>query len=246
MIRHHQLVCILLCCFATATVWANTKAPSITEILSYADTARGGGLPGLEWKVDVESVLKKGREETFTLKVSAASGNWVAEFQKPGNVFGNKLLKRGDNMWFTKRGLRKPVPISQRQRLTGSAANGDIASTNYVKDYKAERLPDETIDGEDYYVFDLEAKVSSVTYDRVKYWVGQTTQLGAKAEFYSSGGRLLKTATFEYKNSISVDGEALPFISRMVIEDAVNTSQHSVLEYDEIHIKAIPAGRFRL
>lgn len=223
-----------------------TLAKTDEEILRYADISRGGGLPGLEWEVSVASQLKRDRTEHFKLKVSATSGDWLAEFKQPRNVLGNKLLQIGDNMWFTKKGLRKAVPISQRQRLTGSAANGDIASTNYVSDYAATRLSNEPVDSKLTYVFDLKANSASITYDRIKYWVDQETGLGVKAEFYTSAGRLLKSATFEYGNIIMVNGDQRSFISRMVIQDEINQSQRSVLEYSNIKVKPIPAARFRL
>ncbi|MCH9692278.1 MAG: outer membrane lipoprotein-sorting protein [Gammaproteobacteria bacterium] len=226
----------------------NTAAMGASDeaILRYADTARGGGFSGLKWLVTVESKLAGGGTEQFKLEVSVTAGDWLAEFKHPRNVLGNKLLQLGNNMWFSKKGLRKPVPISQRQRLTGSAANGDIASTNYAEDYQATRLADETIGGTLSYVFDLKAKTTSTTYDRIKYWVDQKTGLGVQANFYTSAGRLLKSATFHYGNTILQQEKLKPFISQMVIRDEINPSRSSVLEYDDIEVKSIPAAKLRL
>ena len=40
------------------------------------------------------------------------------------------------------------MSISARQRLTGLAANGDIASTNYARDYEGTIVGEEVVDGE--------------------------------------------------------------------------------------------------
>ena len=51
-------------------------------------------------------------------------------------------------IWFVKPGLRRPVSISARQRLSGDAANGDIASTNYARDYEGTLAGEEAVNGE--------------------------------------------------------------------------------------------------
>jgi hypothetical protein len=224
------------------TVYAKTSE----EILKEADISRGGGLPGLKWTIGVDSRLKPDKTEYFELQVLATSGDWLAEFALPKNSQGNKLLRRGENMWFSQKSLRKPVPISQRQRLTGGAANGDIASTNYVRDYVATRLADEAIDGQATYVFDLKANGTSVSYDKIRYWVDQASGLGVRAEFYTLAGRLLKSASFEYGNSIVIDNLKRPFISKMVIQDEVNRNVRSVLSYSDIVIKPISDSELRI
>lgn len=75
------------------------------------------------------------------------------------------------NMWFVKPGLRKPVPISPRQKLSGGAANGDIASTNYAGDYKAQYVSDERVGETDCYLFDLLSNTRKATYYRIRYWI---------------------------------------------------------------------------
>ena len=45
------------------------------------------------------------------------------------------MLLDGRAMWYGKKGLRKPVSISPQQRLSGEAANGDIAAVHYARDY---------------------------------------------------------------------------------------------------------------
>jgi hypothetical protein len=229
----------------TVAVSTATDASQTEQILRVADRSRGGGLPGLVWQINVDSVLKN-KQEHFQLAVKVAGDDWLAEFKAPNNVRGNKLLQKKTNMWFSKQGLRKPVPISLRQRLTGSASNGDIASTNYVQDYDAIRLEDEEYEGAAVFVFELTAKSDDVTYDRIRYRVAQQTGLGIQAQFYTKAGKLLKTATFKYDNQLTNAGVTFPFISQMVIEDELTKGQRSVLNYSDISLQTISPTHFRL
>jgi len=235
-----------------APIVDNTNSYSTSDILSdeeilrKADLSRGGGLPGMIWRISVDSILKRGREESFELEVMISNGDWLAQFKAPNNVRGNKLLQRQSNMWFSKKGLRKPVPISLRQRLTGSAANGDIASTNYAENYDAIRLEDDTFNGSPVYVFDLKAKSTKVTYDRVKYMVDKETGVGVKAFFYTAAGKLLKSAVFYYNNEIVLDEQPYPFVSQMVIENELNQGQRSTLNYSDIQLESVSKSKLRL
>jgi len=99
------------------------------QILEQADLARGN-VQGVEWKIDIDSI-ERGRQQNQTLKIKARGFNVLAETVSPPKLKGRKILMIDRNMWFIKPGLRKPVPISPRQKLMGGASNGDLASTNY-------------------------------------------------------------------------------------------------------------------
>ena len=131
----------------------------------------------------------------------------VADFLSPNKIRGQRLLKRGKNMWFSSPNASKAVPISQRQRLSGGASNGDVASTNYARDYEIVSVTDESIDGKATRRFELRSKDSSVTYDQVRYWIDTKAKVGVKAEFLSKTGKLLKTAAFQYGNKIQYEGD---------------------------------------
>jgi len=219
-----------------------------SDILRAADRSRGGDLPGIVWSVNIAVYANPGAaaDDERRIRLFARDSMWSAEFAEPKKIRGQRLLKKGSNMWFMSPGLQKPVPISQRQRLTGGAANGDIASTNYVRDYNAVRVADQVVDGKPCYVFELSARDKNVTYDRVRYWVSKDDRLGVKAEFLSTSGKLLKTAWFEYGNRIQVDGRQIPFISRMKIEDALEKGKLTVLSYSDIDVGEVPAAKFSL
>ncbi len=218
--------------------------PTPRQVLEKADRARGK-LPGLVWTVKMTSV-ERGRTRVQTLQVKARNEDVLATFVAPPRVKGQKLLMLGRNMWFIKPGVSRPVPISPRQKLMGQAANGDIASTNYSGDYDGVFLADDTVDGEPCYVLDLTARNKKVTYDRIKYWVSKERLVGVRAEFYTVSGKLFKTAEFEYENRIRYRGEVIPFVSKMVIRDAIRPSEMTTLEYSDIVVKKLPDSTFNL
>jgi hypothetical protein len=214
------------------------------EILAHADRARGN-LEGIEWSIDMESI-EMGRKQERTIMVQARGHNSLAEFISPPKVKGQKLLMIDRNMWFVKPGLSKPVPISPRQKLMGGAANGDIASTDYAGDYEPLSVSDESFNGELCYLLDLKAVNKKATYDQIQYWVSKERLVGVKADFFTVSGKRFKSAAFEYKNNIRIDGNTLPFISKMIITDAVIKENITTMSYGEVTIKQIPDSVFNL
>jgi len=214
------------------------------EVLSNADEARGN-VEGVEWEIKIESV-ENGRKQNRTLKIKARDFNSLAEFLSPPKVKGRKLLMIDRNMWFIKPGLRKPVPISPRQKLMGGASNGDIASTNYAGDYDATLVSEDTVNGEPCYLFNLIANNKKVTYDRIRYWIPKERFVGVKSEFFTVSGKMFKSATFEYENSILIQGKPKQFISKMVITDAVLKSNVTTMNYSKVKLKKIPDSTFNL
>ena len=214
------------------------------EILSRADEARGN-VEGVEWEIEIKSV-EGGRTQKRTLLVKAREYNSLAEFLSPPKVKGRKLLMIDRNMWFIKPGLRKPVPISPRQKLMGGASNGDIASTNYAGDYEPTSVSDDTVNGEPCFLLDLKATNKKATYDGIKYWISKGRLVGIKSEFFTVSGKKFKSATFEYENSIVVEGKPMPFVSKMVITDAVIKDNVTTMTYDKVKFKKIPDAAFNL
>lgn len=215
-----------------------------SEILQKADAARGN-VEGVEWEIMIKS-NEKGRKQERTLKIMARDFNSLAEFISPPKVKGQKLLMIDRNMWFVKPGLRKPVPISPRQKLIGGASNGDIASTNYAGDYEATHMSNEKVNVESCYLFDLRAANKNATYDRIKYWVSEQRLVGVKAEFFTVSGKMFKSATFEYNNRIMVQDEPRSFVSKMVITNAVIKEDITTMMYSKVKIKKIPDSTFNL
>ncbi len=218
--------------------------PSPQDILAKSDASRGNQ-DGIQWTITIDSI-EAGRSQNRTLSLKAKDLNSLAEFKTPAKVKGQKILMQDRNMWFIKPGLRKPVPLSPRQKLMGGASYGDIASTNYSGDYTIAQSTTGHFNGEDCYIFDLAAKDRKTTYDKIRYWISKSRGTGMKAIFYTVSGKPFKSAVFEYDNQIDLEGRAIPFVSRMTIQDAVITSNVTTLVYTDIYVKPVPDSTFNL
>jgi hypothetical protein len=236
-----NLLAALLLCAASSAI----AAPDAHTILKNSDQARGGGLQGIVWEIRLQSRDGDKVDEPQRIIVKAVDESSVAETQEPVRFKGSKLLQVERNMWLTRPGLSKPIPISPRQRMSGQASNGDIAATNYAGDYDAQLKETESLDGEPCYVLDLTAKHKRATYDKIRYWVSVKRGVGIKAEFYSVSGKLLKTARFAYDNAIEHDGKRIPFISKMTIRDALIDAE-TTMEFGTVKVKKIAASEFDL
>ena len=208
------------------------------EILHRADEARGN-LEGVEWKVSIHSIENK-RIQKRKLDVKARGYDFLAVLNSPAKVKGQKFLMTSHNMWFRKPDLRKPVPVSPRQKLVGGASYGDIAATNYADDYEATPLEDEMVKGELCYVFDLKASHKKATYDQIKYWVSKKRLVGAKAQYFAVSGKKFKSAVFEYDNHVQLRNKPHPFISKMIIYDALVVDNVTSMTFNKPQLVPVP------
>ncbi|MGA1863710.1 MAG: outer membrane lipoprotein-sorting protein [bacterium] len=225
---------------------ANTFPSEMTpkDIITKADDARGS-LSGVEWEIKIESI-ENNRMQDRTINIKSRKFNTLAEFISPPKVKGRKLLMIDRNMWFLSPGLKKPVPISPRQKLMGGASNGDIASTNYAGDYKVTSASEEEVNGEPCYVYDLVANDKKATYDQIRYWISKKRFVGIKSDFFSVSGKLLKSAVMEYENTIEKQGKPYPFISKMIISNNVVEGEITTMTYGNVKLKEIPDSTFDL
>lgn len=238
------LLCLSSGAVSASATGATGAAVDVKAIVARADLARGN-IDGIIWTIDIQST-ENGRHQKREIRIKNRGVNTLAVFLAPAKVRNRMLLMLDRNMWFIKPGLRKPVPISPRQKLMGGAANGDIASTNYARDYRAVLTGEEAVAGEMCYLLDLTAVNPKATYDRIRYWVSKSRSLGMKAEFYTVSGKLLKTARFKYENRVETDGTVHAFMSRMTITDAVIKDNVTVMAYRDIQPRAIPDATFNL
>ncbi len=229
-------------CLMSASALA---APDAQMLLQHADRAQGGGLPGIVWNIGLTSRDGDKIAEPQRLQVRAVDDASVAEVLEPLRSKGTKMLQVEHNMWLTRPGLSKPIPISPRQRMSGQASNGDIAATNYAGDYEAKLVSEEKLNGELCYVLELTARHKRTTYDKIRYWISVEREVGVKAGFYSLSGKLLKTALFKYDNNIQFGGKSIPFVSSMVIKDALIDAE-TTMKFGTVVVKKIPSSEFDL
>ncbi len=224
----------------------SAESINIPKILEYADRTRGGIPEGLEWTVKLNSVEEEEKtEREFFIKFK--NNDSYVESTAPQKYKGEVFLFKGRSMWYFKPGLRAPISISSRQKLSGTASNGDIASTNYNRDYNATFIKMDSLQNEPCYQFLLKAKSNDTTYDQINYWISKKTGLAVKAEFLSlSGGKVLKTATFKYESQITYQGHKFPFITEMTITNEKNKNNKSTLVYSVPQVKSLPDSLFNV
>ena len=236
----HLLFSILL---ALTTVAA--ASPDPVKILQEADRARGGLSNGLTWKLQL--ISKEGsKSNSFEYDVKVKGTNVLAKCVAPPRSKDEVYLFLDRNLWIYRPGLRKPLSLSPRQRLSGQAANGDIATTNYTRDYTPTLLGEETVEGVKTWKLKLKAKSNDLTYDQINYWVSEDKKVAVKAEFLTLAGEVFKKATFAYGNNVQVNGKSVPLISKMTIVDAKNPEMVSELIYSQPSASNISSAEFNV
>ncbi len=199
-----------------------------------AEKSRGilTGDTGVQWLVDVRG------SKNAQFVATSQGGKIFAEVIEPADAKGRKYLAEASgSMWFWKPGLSRPVSVSKRQRLSGDAAIGDIASTSFVDGYKVDSQEEGEVDGEAATIYTMKANSLTDTYASIKYWVTKGEKLGKKAEFYAKSGSLLRSSVMEYGNKAN----GRPFISKMIISDS---SRSITVGFSNIKIGTYPDEMF--
>jgi hypothetical protein len=224
---------------------AEQPAPA-AQLLAESDRARGALSDGLAWTVKLED-LKDGKKSERTYRVRARGDDALVETLEPPRQRGELMLFNGRTIWFFKPGLHSPISLSAKQRLAGQASNGDIAATNYARDYTATSSVAEAVGGIDATRLELQARASDATYDRIRYWISGA-KLGVKAEFLAVSGKVYRVARFRYENRLELNGKKFDFISRTEIKDAARegSSDVTTLTYTGVHPENCPPGMFNV
>ncbi|MDG0815469.1 outer membrane lipoprotein-sorting protein [Bdellovibrio svalbardensis] len=220
-------------------------ADMASDLLKASDGARGGVAGGLTWKTKIETT-EDGESSEREFIIKAKDHDALVEATSPARTKGEIYLFNDRNMWFFKPSLKKPVSISPRQKLSGQAANGDIASTHYARDYTATLEKTETRGADKIYVLMLKAKSPNLTYDQIRYYINGKTKLAEKAEFLTLQGQVFKVGEMEYNNFITIGGKKSPFVSKMSIVDAKFKENKSVINYEEPKTENHAAALFNI
>ncbi len=203
-----------------------------TSLLQASDRGRGGLQEGIEWIADIET-SENGENSKRQYLIKAKGHDAYVEARMPAKNKGEVYLFNDRQMWFFKPSLKKPVSISSRQKLTGQAAYGDIASTHYARDYSATLEKTEDVGGVKSHVLLLKAKAPNLTYDQIRYWINDKTKLATRAEFLTLQGVPFKIGTLVYNNTLNIGGKSIAFVSQLTIVDAKYPQNKSILTYSE-------------
>lgn len=225
----------------TAIQAQNTDDEQLARsILEKADDIR---FPQDSFQVDVTITTRNEGQSPENRKyriLSKGNENTIVMTLEPAAERGQIMLMKGRDLWVFMPNVSQPVRLSLSQRLTGQVANGDLARANFTGDYKPRILRTEKINGDSYYVLELNAVDRGVTYHRVVYWVKQSSFWPYKAEFYSLSDKLLKTCL--YQNFQTMAGKPRP--TRLVMQDALHAGGESTLEYNGMKLRELPDKMF--
>jgi len=226
------------------TVSATSPLPNARKLLLASDQARGGNIDGLIMDSTVTAYHGDEAGKSYTIRVYSDTNNSLVTFLYPQHSTGIKFLMRGRNMWLISRESRKPIPISPRQRLLGDASNGDIATTNYGRDYDAKTIGEVLVKDVPSYKLELTARAPNVTYHRILYYISKDTKLALKAEYFTASGKHFKTAYFEYANQLQLENGSYPFVSRMEIVNELTPQEKTELVYRNPQASHLPPSTF--
>lgn len=225
---------------------AVSAAPSADEILAASDAIRN---PGKPFSVTVTlTEFQAGKQvDTNTLisysRTQSQGGQFASliRFVLPARDAGKLMLKNGNDMWFYDPSSKASVRLSPQQRLLGQASNGDVATVNFAKDYKATLVGDEEIqDGErrtrKAHKLALTAAAPDATYANIEMWVDIENNRPLKARFFAESSRLLKTAY--YRRFQPQLGAERP--TETVIIDGLNPQSVTLMRFSDYKARAIP------
>lgn len=222
------------------------SALSADEILAASDAIRN---PGRPFSVTVTlTEFQAGKQvDTSTLvsysRSQQAGGQFASliRFVLPARDTGKLMLKNGNDMWFYDPVAKASVRLSPQQRLLGQASNGDVATVNLARDYKATLVAEEEVqDGErktrKAHKLALVAASPDVTYTTIEMWVDAENNRPVKARFFAESARLLKTAYYRaYQPQLGTDRP-----TEMVIIDGLNPQSVTLIRFSGYVARAIP------
>lgn len=176
-------------------------------------------------------------------KADSASGQYrnLIRFVAPARDLDKLMLKNGNDLWFYDPSSQASVRISPRQRLLGQAANGDVVTVNFAKDYHARLVGDEDVEDGDRvqrhcHKLALRAAASDVTYDSIEIWIDTQNNRPIKARFYAESGALLKTAYYRgYQRELDVERP-----TETVIIDGLDRQWVTIMRYSDYAWRDVP------
>lgn len=253
-LRPRRLALLMLACAGTvaALPWPAWAAnPDAQALLAQSDAIRN---PNQPFRVTVTlTEFEKGVQVNTTTLVSYArtlesGGQFVSlmRFVQPARDAGKAMLKNGSDLWFYDPGTKSSVRIAPQQRLMGQAANGDVVTVNFARDYEATIAAEETIrDGERQqrkaYKLMLNASSTDATYGVIELWLDAISSAPLKARFFAESGRLLKTAFYrKFQQQLGADRP-----TETVIIDGLDPQAVTLVRLSDYALRNAPTTWFQ-
>lgn len=167
------------------------------------------------------------------------NGKSLVRFLNPDQK-GQYLLMLDDLMWMYMPNTRRPIRVTPLQRLMGDASNGDVARTNFSRDYKALLVGEEPVNDKLCYKLELKAITQAATYQRVEYWVTKEQLLPVKAELYLASGKRYKSVTYDVFEEMG--GKLI--LKKMTLYDRLRENRYTIMEYLNYQPEELPDKYF--
>lgn len=225
---------------------SRAAGPSPQDILAASDAIRNPDFAFGLTNTLIE--YRRGKQtDTSTLaiysKADATGGQFrsLVRYVAPARDANKLILFNGRDLWFFDPASQASIRLSPQQRLLGQAANGDVVTVNFAKDYRAATAAEEEIqDGERMtrrcFKLGLTAATGDAHYPRIEMWVDAASSQPVKARFYTDSGKLLKTAYYRrYQKVFGIDRP-----TETVIIDGLEPDWVTVMRYSEWVKRDVP------
>ncbi|GLR19478.1 outer membrane lipoprotein-sorting protein [Portibacter lacus] len=209
-------------------------AQDATDIMQKVDANMASEARIVESKMTIH-----GRRNSRTVEsrsYTEGNKNSMTEYLAPDRDKGTKMLKIEDRLWIYSPDTDRTVQLSGHM-LRQSVMGSDLSYEDMMEDrelldiYDAEIVGEEEIDGRNYWVIQLDAKVEDVNYVKRKTWIDQERYIPIKEEMYAKSGQLLKSTTLS--NVKKIDGRWFP--TKTIYKDELKNG--SGTEFKIVNIK---------
>jgi outer membrane lipoprotein-sorting protein len=182
-----------------------------------------------------------GKKKEFVLyTVKKGQEKMVALFLSPASEKGRATLRLGENMWLYIPNVGRPIRITSLQSVVGGVFNNsDILRLDYSLEYDAGEL----VENEETYQLELNAKSTSVAYDRLKMTIDKKTIQPLIIECYTASGMLIKSLRY---SKIKDFGDGLVRPSVLETDSPLHKGYKSVMLFAKVNKKEFADEVFTL
>lgn len=154
-------------------------------------------------QVSTSKMIIHGRRNSRTVtskNYAEGTDKSFTEYLSPAREQGTKMLKLDDMLWIYNPSSDRTIQLSGHM-LKQSVMGSDLSYEDMMEEreliemYEAEVIDEETIDGNNTWVLELNAKVDDATYETQKMWIDQVRYVPLRQEMYAKSGKLLKRVT---------------------------------------------------
>ena len=167
-------------------------------------------------RVMTSEMIVYGKRKSRTIRSKGYARGTVdsfSEYLAPAKEKGTKMLKLDDKLWIYSPNTDRIIQLSGHM-LKQSVMGSDLSYEDLMEDrklmdvYDAQLVGDESIDGNNCWVLELNAKTDKINYAKRKMWVDKEKYVPLKEELFAKSGQLLKKT--EMSDIVNIDGRWFP------------------------------------